>query len=62
VPIAAHVARAAGQPIKITDFDQRRLVLITAQRRCTICAWTIPDGELCWYFSWRPSVEQNRTG
>jgi hypothetical protein len=59
-PIPAHVGRPAGEPVKITAFDQRRLSLITAERRCTICAWKIRDDELCWYFTWPPAVEQNR--
>src|SRR5437016_6199276 len=61
IPIPAHVGRPAGQPIRITDFDQRRLFLITAERRCTICAWKIPHDELCWYFTWPPAVAQNRS-
>ena len=47
--------------MRITEFDQRRLVLLTAERRCTICGWTIRGDELCWYFTWPPGVEASRT-
>ena len=51
-PIPIHVGRPPNKPVNITAFDRSRLILITAQRRCTICGWKIPAGELCWYPSW----------
>lgn len=60
VPIAAHVGRPPAQPVRIAEFDQRRLFLLTAERRCTICGWRVQRDELCWYFSWPPAIEHNR--
>lgn len=58
IPIPIHVGRPPGQPVNITAFDQRRLILITATRRCTVCGWKIRGDELCWYPSWPPAIQQ----
>jgi hypothetical protein len=51
LPIPIHVGRPPNKPVDITSYDRSRLILITAQRRCTICGWKIPAEELCWYVS-----------
>lgn len=60
LPIPAHVERRPGRPVRLQEMDPKRLVLLTAARRCTICAWSIREDELCWYFSWPPAIEANR--
>lgn len=50
LPIPIHVGRPPNKPVDITSINRARLILITAQRRCTICGWKIPAEELCWSF------------
>ena len=62
-PIPVHVGRPPNKPVNITAYDRFRLILITAQRRCTICGWKIPTEELCWYISSPEQIaELNKPG
>lgn len=48
IPIPAHVPREMGVP-RLAAVDPLRLLILSGSRRCTICAWSIGRGELCWY-------------
>ena len=59
IPVPVHVGRPEGRAVRLTELDPRRLFMLTAQRRCTICGWKISESELCWYFSWPQAVAAN---
>lgn len=59
-PLPVHVGRPPGVAVRISEADIRRLVIITHERRCTICGWKVGKRERCWYVSHGPAIATNR--
>ena len=58
VPLPIHVPRLPGKAPRITDVDSTRLLILSVERRCTICGWSIGQSERCWYVTLENSLRE----